>query len=87
MRNTPGIRPSNDAEGRFQDVHWSGGSFGYFPSYALGYMYAAQFKNTMLRDMPNFDQFLRSGDLVLIKEWITTQYTSIRKIEKAAGNN
>lgn len=39
-----GIRPINDANGVLQDVHWSGGSFGYFPSYALGYMYAAQFK-------------------------------------------
>ena len=39
-----GIRPENDAQGVLQDVHWAGGSFGYFPSYALGYMYAAQFK-------------------------------------------
>ena len=39
-----GIRPSNDAEGVLQDVHWAGGDFGYFPSYALGYMYAAQLK-------------------------------------------
>ena len=37
-----GIVPNNDAEGVLQDVHWSDGSFGYFPSYALGYMYAAQ---------------------------------------------
>lgn len=39
-----GIRPENNAQGVLQDVHWAGGSFGYFPSYALGYMYAAQFK-------------------------------------------
>lgn len=39
-----GIRPENDAQGVLQDVHWAGGSFGYFPSYALGYMYAAHLK-------------------------------------------
>ena len=37
-----GIRPTNDVEGILQDVHWSGASFGYFPSYALGYMFAAR---------------------------------------------
>ncbi|TAI09578.1 carboxypeptidase, partial [Bacillus velezensis] len=39
-----GITPQTDAEGILQDVHWAGGDFGYFPSYALGYMYAAQLK-------------------------------------------
>ncbi|MDS8902237.1 carboxypeptidase M32, partial [Streptococcus pneumoniae] len=41
-----GIRPKHDGEGVLQDVHWAGGSFGYFPSYALGLLYAAQFKKT-----------------------------------------
>ncbi|MBO1912079.1 carboxypeptidase M32, partial [Microvirga sp. 3-52] len=50
-----GVTPENDGEGVLQDVHWSGGSFGYFPSYALGYMYAAQLKVAMLKDLPNFD--------------------------------
>ncbi|MCR2820194.1 carboxypeptidase M32 [Lederbergia panacisoli] len=66
-----GIRPSNDAEGVLQDVHWSGGSFGYFPSYALGYMYAAQLKNAMLKDLPNYEELLRNGDLLPIKNWLT----------------
>ena len=51
-----GIRPENDAEGILQDMHWAGGSFGYFPSYALGYMYAAQWKAAMEKDIPNFDE-------------------------------
>ena len=42
-----GVSPENDLEGALQDVHWSGGSFGYFPSYALGYMYAAQLFHAM----------------------------------------
>ena len=56
-----GIRPRNDREGVLQDVHWAGGSFGYFPSYALGYMYAAQFKHTMLKDLPNYDHIIGRG--------------------------
>ncbi len=66
-----GITPDNDASGVLQDVHWSDGSFGYFPSYALGYIYAAQLKHAMLSDMPHYDQLLEEGNLLPIKEWLT----------------
>ncbi|WP_075617716.1 carboxypeptidase M32 [Paenisporosarcina indica] len=66
-----GVRPTNDAEGILQDVHWSGGAFGYFPSYALGYMYASQLKAAMLKDLPNFDELCATGDLEPIKLWLT----------------
>ncbi|MFZ3590933.1 carboxypeptidase M32 [Bacillus sp. DJP31] len=65
------VRPENDAEGVLQDVHWSGGAFGYFPSYGLGYMYAAQIKEAMLKDLPNFDELLEQGNLVAVREWLT----------------
>ncbi|HET6871477.1 MAG TPA: carboxypeptidase M32 [Sporolactobacillaceae bacterium] len=68
-----GIRPKTDREGVLQDIHWSGGDFGYFPSYALGYIYAAQFKKAMLNDLPDFDGLLRSGNLTPIRTWLTTQ--------------
>ncbi|WP_286228966.1 carboxypeptidase M32 [Neobacillus mesonae] len=77
-----GIRPENDAQGVLQDVHWAGGSFGYFPSYALGYMYAAQFKQAMLNDLPNFDQLLETGDLRPIKEWLTNHIHQYGKLKK-----
>ena len=48
MEEYLGIRPSSDSEGVLQDVHWSGGAFGYFPSYTLGAMYACQFYSKML---------------------------------------
>ncbi|WP_404292232.1 carboxypeptidase M32 [Cytobacillus kochii] len=66
-----GITPKNDAEGVLQDVHWASGSFGYFPSYALGYMYAAQLKQSMLKSIPEFDQLLEEGNLTPIREWLT----------------
>ncbi|MBM7584291.1 carboxypeptidase Taq [Bacillus pakistanensis] len=77
-----GVRPENDAKGVLQDVHWSGGSFGYFPSYALGYMYAAQFKVKMLEDLPNFDELLRAGNLKPIQEWLTNHVHQWGKMKK-----
>jgi carboxypeptidase Taq len=77
-----GIIPENDAKGVLQDVHWAGGSFGYFPSYALGYMYAAQFKKKMLADLPNFDQLLEEGNLLPIKEWLTKNIHQYGKLKK-----
>ncbi|WP_019241955.1 MULTISPECIES: carboxypeptidase M32 [Bacillus] len=76
-----GIEPKNDGEGVLQDVHWAGGSFGYFPSYALGYMYAAQFKNAMLKDIPDFDRHLETGDLSLIKEWLNDNIHQYGKLK------
>ncbi|MCA1054586.1 carboxypeptidase M32 [Rossellomorea aquimaris] len=77
-----GVKPSNDGEGVLQDVHWAGGSFGYFPSYALGYMYAAQFKNAMEKDIPDFDELLEKGELTLIKEWMTDHVHQWGKMKK-----
>ncbi|PLR77197.1 carboxypeptidase M32 [Bacillus sp. V3-13] len=77
-----GVRPENDAQGVLQDVHWSGGSFGYFPSYALGYMYAAQFKNALLKDIPNYDQLLEEGNLLPVKEWFTEKVHKHGKMKK-----
>lgn len=66
-----GIRPTSDAQGVLQDMHWSDGSFGYFPSYALGYMYAAQWKHAMDKDIENFDALCEAGNLTPIREWLT----------------
>jgi len=64
-----GIRPANDAEGILQDVHWSGGSFGYFPSYALGNAYASQIKAAMAKDL-DFDALVSSGDIAGVENWL-----------------
>ncbi|MHC5215057.1 carboxypeptidase M32 [Enterococcus sp. LJL128] len=65
-----GIRPQNDLEGVLQDVHWSGGSFGYFPSYALGYMYAAQLNHALQQEVA-IDEVLLSDDYSPIYNWMT----------------
>ena len=65
-----GIRPENDFEGLLQDIHWAAGDIGYFPTYALGYMYAAQIFDAIKTDI-NFDQMIRFGDFEPIKAWLT----------------
>jgi carboxypeptidase Taq len=77
-----GVTPKNDSEGVLQDVHWSGGAFGYFPSYALGYIYAAQIKNAMLNDLPDFDSKIVNGDLLPIKNWLTDKIHRHGKMKK-----
>lgn len=65
-----GIEPKNDAEGILQDMHWSDGSFGYFPSYALGNLYGAQFLNKMLKDIPDYYSLIGKGEFEKIHEWL-----------------
>lgn len=68
-----GLTPPNDSLGVLQDVHWSGGLFGYFPSYALGNMYAAQIVNTLRKELPQFEGFIAEGNFTPIKEWLTNK--------------
>jgi len=70
MQSYLGIMPKNDAEGILQDVHWSDGLFGYFPSYALGNAYAAQIE-IALRESMDVDGYLRAGDYAPIKGWLS----------------
>ncbi|MBK8190325.1 MAG: carboxypeptidase M32 [Vampirovibrionales bacterium] len=65
-----GVEAPNDAHGCLQDVHWSGGSFGYFPTYTLGNLYAAQFYHTARQQMPDLDARLSQGDLLTLKNWL-----------------
>lgn len=66
-----GVTPPNDAEGVLQDVHWAGGAFGYFPSYSLGNMYAAQFMHTLEQEMPDIWEKVKAGELHPIRDWLS----------------
>ncbi len=70
MRELLGVEPPDDASGCLQDVHWAAGLFGYFPSYALGNLYASQFWAAMKRDIPDLDARIESGDLAAPLEWL-----------------
>ena len=64
-----GVKVPDDAQGILQDVHWFGGSFGYFPSYALGNIYGAQILAKMKESL-DFDDLLRKGNLKPILKWL-----------------
>jgi len=63
-------------DGCLQDVHWTKGSFGYFPCYTLGAMYAAQWAAAMRREMPALDGHIERGDLKPAFDWLKTHVWS-----------
>lgn len=65
-----GVYPENHLDGCLQDVHWFVGKFGYFPSYALGHMIAAQLFNTMKKDISGLKKKIAEGEFGEIKEWL-----------------
>ncbi|MGL5417328.1 MAG: carboxypeptidase M32 [Clostridium sp.] len=65
-----GVEPKDDSEGILQDVHWSDGSFGYFPSYALGNLYGAQMLHVMEKEYNELYSDIRYGKLKLVKTWL-----------------
>lgn len=87
-----GVKPTNDRDGILQDTHWSDGSFGYFPSYALGNLYGAQFLNTMKQQLPHYEDLLEKGDLSGIKRWLNENihrhgsvYTPSQLVKRVTG--
>ncbi|MFP4551881.1 MAG: carboxypeptidase M32 [Spirochaetales bacterium] len=65
-----GIVPESDRDGVLQDIHWSGGMLGYFPTYALGNVYGLQFVSAMRKAVPDMDTTIRHGELLPIKKWL-----------------
>jgi carboxypeptidase Taq len=70
MQATLGITPENDAKGVLQDIHWSSGLFGYFPTYALGNIIAAQLWEHIQKDMPDLDEQMAKGDFTGLLKWL-----------------
>lgn len=65
-----GIRPPNDMTGVLQDMHWSGGSIGYFPTYAIGTIYASQLFDQLRKDQPETDENIKTGSFMPILTWL-----------------
>ncbi len=70
MRRLLGIEVPSDALGCLQDVHWGAGSFGYFPSYALGCLIAAQLWETLEAELGSREEDLRRGEVGAIQAWL-----------------
>jgi len=92
MRENLGIAPQYDGAGCLQDIHWSLGLLGYFPTYTLGNLYAAQFFNAFAHAHPDWKEKTATGNLDFIREWLRThihqfgrQYTSAELCTKVTG--
>lgn len=86
------IKVPNNRLGVLQDVHWSMGAFGYFPTYALGNLYAAQLYHAAKEKLPTLDKDLKKGNLSPFREWLRTNihahgkcFTSEALIKQVSG--
>jgi len=87
-----GVAPADDKTGVLQDVHWSHGSFGYFPTYTLGSFYAAQFFAQARKEIPDLSARVAAGELTVLLPWLRKkihqygrQYTSEELCERVTG--
>jgi carboxypeptidase Taq len=84
MKEYLGITPPDVSQGCLQDIHWSHGSFGYFPTYTLGNLYAAQFFHTAKDRIPDLEKQIAQGNLSPLKNWLNREIHWVGKSEDAA---
>ncbi|MCK9379315.1 MAG: carboxypeptidase M32 [Candidatus Moranbacteria bacterium] len=92
MKEYLGIKILKDSQGILQDVHWSGGSIGYFPTYTLGNLYAAQLYAKIKKDIPDLKKEIENGNFENILAWLRKNihthgklYTADELIRKITG--
>ncbi len=92
MEELLGVSPKDDGEGILQDMHWSDGSFGYFPTYALGNIYDGMFLEALTKQLGDVDTILAEGRVKEITKWLHDNihqygslYNSKEVIERVCG--
>jgi carboxypeptidase Taq len=87
-----GIEVPDDARGVLQDVHWSGGSMGYFPTYTLGNVMSVQIWERLKEDLPELDEQVERGEFGPLRDWLGEhlhrhgrKYTPAETLEKVVG--
>lgn len=93
MQKYLGVTPPDDARGCLQDVHWSGGAFGYFATYTLGNLYACQFFDQAKHDIPTLETSFAAGDFAPLLKWLRTnihqhgrRFSAGRLVKKVTGS-
>jgi carboxypeptidase Taq len=93
MQKLLGLKPKNDAEGVLQDTHWAQGMIGYFPTYALGNLYAAQLWQALQKKIPGIETKIARGDFKPILAWLRQnihrhgrRYKPLELLKRATGH-
>jgi carboxypeptidase Taq len=93
MREYLGVEVPDDTRGVLQDTHWSDGSFGYFPTYALGNVISLQIWAVVREAIPDLDEQMRAGELQVLSRWLTDnlyslgrKFTPKETIERLTGS-
>jgi len=94
MEEYLGVRPANDAEGCLQDIHWTHANFGYFPTYSLGSMLAAQLYAAAERDLDDVAADVENGEFDRLYGWLNEnvhehgcRYTTPELVQRATGED
>lgn len=94
FRTYMGFTPPSDAEGVLQDVHWSGGMIGYFPTYTLGNLYGAMLYESAERDLGDLSAMYRKGEFAPLLAWLREKvhrhgkrYTGKELVERISGQS
>jgi carboxypeptidase Taq len=89
-----GITPDSDTNGILQDIHWSAGLFGYFPTYAIGNLISAQLKSAIERDLGSIEQIISQQKFGELVSWLDThiyrygkKLTPEKLVQKATGED
>ncbi len=89
-----GIEVPDDTRGVLQDVHWSGGSIGYFPTYALGNLISAQIWEKVVADLPSLHEEFQQGEFGSLRTWLRDhlhrhgrKFTPAETLERVAGTS
>jgi carboxypeptidase Taq len=92
MRDYLGVEAPNDAQGVLQDIHWANGYLGYFPTYALGSVVAAQIWQRVKADMPDIEESFAQGEFLGLRDWLREhlhrhgrKFTAKETVELVAG--
>ncbi len=93
MRDYLGLAPERDADGVLQDVHWSLGAIGYFPTYTLGNLYAAQFYEQAQKEIPGLTSEIEQGRLTVLTQWLNRKihrwgrtFTADQLLQRVVGS-
>ncbi|WP_428936996.1 carboxypeptidase M32 [Fontivita pretiosa] len=94
MRQYLGLTPPDDARGCLQDIHWAGGAIGYFPTYSLGNLYAAQFFEQAHKDLGDLDGMFARGEFAPLLNWLREKihrhgkrYSARQLVKRVTGSD